>query len=69
MQTSRGLYREGGRESVEWVAIASVVLIVGITCAAIVFSAIGASASGSSGSNLGACESYAAQHNGSTSGC
>ena len=68
MRKSNYLYAEGAKESVEWMALASVVVIIGMTCAAVVLNSVGASAS-NAGSHLEACEAYAAQHNGSTAGC
>jgi len=60
--------RQDGVVTVEWVAIAGAVVIGGITVVWIVMNNLQTPAS-SVGSNLTACETFAAQNSGSTSGC
>ena len=59
---------EGGLVTVEWVALAGAVVIGGITVVWLVMNNLQTPAS-NVGSNLTACESFAASHSGSTSGC
>lgn len=68
----RGLRRFGrseeGAVTVEWVALAGAVLIGAIAVVWIVMNNLKTPAS-ATGSNLTACEIYAAQHSGSTTSC
>ena len=59
---------QSGLVTVEWVALAGAVVIGGITAAWIVMNNLKTPAN-AVGSNLTACETYAASHSGSTSGC
>ena len=59
---------EGGLVTVEWVALAGAVVIGGITVVWIVMNNLQTPAN-AVGSNLTACETFAAQNSGSTSGC
>ena len=62
------LSSENGLVTVEWVALAGAVVIGGITVAWMVLNNLQTPAKGI-GSNITACETYAAQHSGHTSGC
>jgi hypothetical protein len=59
---------EAGVVTVEWVALAGAVVIGGITVVWIVLNNLQTPANGV-GSSLATCETYAATHSGSTSGC
>lgn len=59
---------QGGLVTVEWVALAGAVVIGGITAAWMVMNGLKTPAN-TVGSRLTACETYAASHHGSTSGC
>ena len=59
---------QDGLVTVEWVALAGAVVIGGITVAWMVMNNLKTPAS-AVGSRLTACETYAASHSGSTSGC
>lgn len=59
---------EEGLVTVEWVALAGAVVIGGITVVWIVMNNLQTPAN-SIGSNITSCESYAASHSGSTTGC
>lgn len=59
---------EEGLVTVEWVALAGAVVIGGITVVWIVLNNLQTPAN-NVGSNLTACETYAASHSGSTTGC
>ena len=69
METVRRFFSsEEGLVTVEWVALAGAVVIGGITVVWIVLNNLQTPAN-SVGSNLTACETYAASHSGSTTGC
>jgi hypothetical protein len=59
---------QGGLVTVEWVALAGAVVIGGISVAWLVMNNVKTPAS-AIGSRVTACETYAALHGGSTSGC
>jgi hypothetical protein len=59
---------QDGLVTVEWVALAGAVVIGGITVVWIIENGLKTPAQ-SAGTRLTACESYAASHSGSTSGC
>lgn len=59
---------QDGLVTVEWVALAGAVVIGGITAAWMVMDNLKAPAN-TVGSRVTACETYAATHHGSTSGC
>jgi len=59
---------EGGLVTVEWVALAGAVVIGGIAVVWFVMNSLTTPAN-AVGSNLTSCETYAAQHTGSTTGC
>jgi hypothetical protein len=57
-----------GTVALEWIALAGVVVIVVMTALVVVQGSAAVHAA-NLGNSLDACESYAAQHGGSTSGC
>jgi hypothetical protein len=59
---------EEGLVTVEWVALAGAVVIGGITVVWTIMNNL-QTPSNSVGSNIAACESYAAGHHGATTGC
>ena len=64
----RFLFAQDGLVTVEWVALAGAVVIGGITVVWLVMNNLKTPAN-AVGSNLTTCETYAASHSGSTSGC
>jgi Flp pilus assembly pilin Flp len=65
---SRFVRAQDGLVTVEWVALAGAVVIGGITVVWLVMNNLKTPAN-AVGSNLTTCETYAASHSGSTSGC